>query len=108
MILEEPSHFKWANEIFIHFGITRFKKKNKKKTILLIDEADVFFDSDFYGQLYRPAIRLHDNSIRDLLFLIWKKVREQPTNKRALLNSILKSSEFKACVNKYGNLKGIL
>ena len=92
MLLEEPTRFKWLNSIAKQLGTTSFKKKNRNKTILLIDEADVFFESDFYGQLYRPAIRLHDNSIRDLLFLIWKKVREQPTNKKALADSIKNSS----------------
>lgn len=29
--------------------------ESKAKSILLIDEVDVFFSSDFYGQTYNPA-----------------------------------------------------
>ena len=75
MLLEEPTRFKWLNAIAQQLGITSFKKKKVNKTILLIDEVDVFFEKDFFGQLYRPAIRLYDQTIRDLLLLVWKKVR---------------------------------
>jgi hypothetical protein len=50
------------------------KGKNEitdQKTILLIDEADVFFEEEFYGQCYQPAIKLKDPSISQLLTLIW-------------------------------------
>lgn len=33
------------------------------KTVLLVDEADVFFDRKYYGSCYCPAIKLRDKYI---------------------------------------------
>lgn len=47
------------------------------KTVLLVDEADVFFDKKYYGSAYRPAIRLKDQSVTDLLKYVWKLVQSK-------------------------------
>lgn len=48
-------------------GITQFARKianifneskTKQNSILLVDEVDVFFEKEYFGELYRPAIRL--------------------------------------------------
>jgi hypothetical protein len=62
MVLHSPT--KWYNRVaaFV-FGKNFPKEKNEitdERTILLIDEADVFFEEDFYGQCYQPAIKLKD------------------------------------------------
>jgi hypothetical protein len=73
MILHSPT--KWYNKIEAFFIGNNFsKEKNKitdQKSIFLIDEADVFFNEEFYGQCYQPAIKLKDPAIRQLLTLIW-------------------------------------
>ena len=62
MILKKESKFEFINALFRVFGLTNFSRENneisRNKTILLIDEADVFFENNFYGQSYRPAIKL--------------------------------------------------
>ena len=45
--------------------------------ILLIDEVDVFFGKDFYGNIYTPASLIEDSTITALLDYIWSQ-RESP------------------------------
>ena len=40
--------------------------------VLLIDEVDVFFSKDFYGNSYRPSLNLTEKTIGDLIWWIWK------------------------------------
>lgn len=40
------------------FGPTNKGKDKENKKILLIDEADIFFDPEFFGNLYCPAVSL--------------------------------------------------
>jgi hypothetical protein len=63
-----------------------------KKSILLIDEADVFLDEKFLGEKYCPSINIVRDSVKKLLDLVWSyknKVSElQPM-------TIIDSSQFK-------------
>ncbi|CAF4090243.1 unnamed protein product, partial [Rotaria sordida] len=43
----------------------------KRAKILLIDEVDVFFSREFYGNLYTPAASLRDSTIISLTNYIW-------------------------------------
>jgi energy-coupling factor transporter ATP-binding protein EcfA2 len=70
---------------------------NKKRPrILLIDEVDVFFSKDFYGNVYTPLARLNDPTIQQLAKYIW-------TNRSRSLSfrNIEQSLEFKACCLRY-------
>ena len=40
--------------------------------VLLIDEVDVFFDSEIYGNLFRPITGISDTDIKALIMLIWR------------------------------------
>jgi hypothetical protein len=40
--------------------------------VLIIDEADVFFSENFYGQLYCPSISLDGEEVRALIEAIWR------------------------------------
>jgi len=63
--------------------------------ILLIDEVDVFFNKEFYGNVYTPISTLKGPEITNLINYIWK-------NKGSLVFSRLKSSaEYQACCKKY-------
>jgi len=44
----------------------------KKKRILLIDEVDVFFGTDFYGETFNPATRIQDACTYEIMRYIWK------------------------------------
>ena len=49
------------------------KQGLNRPRVLLIDEVDVFFSKDFYGNSYRPSLNLMDKTIRDLVSHIWKE-----------------------------------
>jgi hypothetical protein len=76
MLLKEPQN--WKNMLTSIFGFNTNSiayEKNKvlkNPTILLIDEVDVFFDTNFFGQSYCPAIPLRGKEIEALLRFIWR------------------------------------
>ena len=79
MVLSEPKGF--FNKIADFFTGTTFFNNNeiqKNPTILLIDEADVFFNKEFYGQCYRPSITLRSENISKLLQYVWVQTRNNP------------------------------
>jgi hypothetical protein len=43
----------------------------RRPSVLLLDEVDVFFGDGFYGKPYRPCIDLDDDAGFDLLFYLW-------------------------------------
>jgi hypothetical protein len=45
---------------------------NNSNMILIIDEVDVFFEERYFGKLYRPAISLTNNNIKEVIKFIWK------------------------------------
>ena len=57
--------------------ISKFKKtfssndEEKPKKILLIDEIDVLFNKDYYGDTFNQSIDLRDDSIANLFKFIW-------------------------------------
>jgi methanogenic corrinoid protein MtbC1 len=71
----------------------------KRPRILLIDEVDVFFNKDFYGNSYYPCLLLNDENISKLIEFIW-------TNRRNLdFNGIKNSSQFNNCLRKFNQWK---
>lgn len=76
-------------------------KKREKYTrvkILLIDEVDVFFSREFYGNIYTPSISLRDPSITSLVNLIWTQRKSKLT-----LTEIRQTAEYRACCNRYSD-----
>ncbi len=52
---------------------TENKSQQKKRPrILMIDEVDVFFNKEFYGNIYTPSVSLSDPTIQELTDYIWK------------------------------------
>ena len=81
---------------------------NNRGKILLIDEVDVFFSKDFYGNNYTPAAKLKCAEIDALLDLIWKKY-ESSTNKnhfhsKRTFVEITRSKEYFQCQKVFGEL----
>ena len=66
-----------------------------KPRILLIDEVDVFFGKDFYGELYTPNAILKDQTIFELLQYIWREKESISFHK------LKTSNEFLNVVNKF-------
>ena len=57
----------------------------------MIDEADVFFDSEFYGQCYRPSIKLKGPEIDKLLRFVWQLSKKDPERKTDIVKIIRNS-----------------
>ncbi len=69
-----------------------------RERIIIIDEVDVFFSADFYGNFYRPLAELHDETVDNLLSYIWMN----RSNKKALrLNAVKSSDAFEACCKRF-------
>ena len=61
-------------------------KKNSKKKVLLIDEVDVFFSKDFFGNTYNPIALYQNKNVSKLIEFIWKN--------DVNIHQIKKSSEY--------------
>ncbi|CAM2727660.1 unnamed protein product [Rotaria socialis] len=72
--------------------------KNTRSKILLIDEVDVFFSRDFYGNVYTPSASLKDTTVKSLVSFIWTQ-RKSGLN----LSKIQSTPEYKACQEKFPN-----
>jgi len=64
--------------------------------ILLVDEIDVFFNKDFYGNVYSLSARLQNPSIVQLTNYLWEN------RKTATLESVQASPVYSACVKRFG------
>ncbi|XP_065664425.1 cytoskeletal protein Sojo-like [Hydra vulgaris] len=68
------------------------QKKKSRRDILLIDEVDVFFNQNFYGQLYNPVATIKHPSINDLTSYIWSE-----KNRELTLQQVKLTPEYRAC-----------
>jgi hypothetical protein len=73
------------------------KHARPRPKILLIDEVDVFFSKDFYGNVYTPTASLADPSIAALTDLIWR------TRDKVNFGAIKRSAEYQTCCARYKN-----
>lgn len=64
--------------------------------ILLIDEVDVFFDKNFYGNCYNPMAIIQDPTITALINLIWAKRESNIT-----IKSIERTSQYQECCRRF-------
>ena len=76
----------------------------------MIDEADVFFENNFYGQSYRPAIKLQSESISNFLQLVWRKTRDLLGERemKVVYDTLKRSKEFEYVLKEYENLADII
>jgi hypothetical protein len=74
----------------------RRKSKEEREKILLIDEVDVFFNQDFYGNIYTPLARLNDITINNLTDYIWRN-----RNLRLNIKTLEATAEYKACCERF-------
>jgi len=70
---------------------------NRPPEILLIDEVDVFFSPDFYGNIYTPQTTITHDAISIVIDKIWESYKS---------NLTLKFSEVKKWA-EYQNAKGM-
>ena len=70
----------------------------------MIDEIDVLFDKNFYGDTFNQSIEIRDESIRKVFEFIWKN-KSNPQLDYEMINN---SEEFKELKRKYESIKTIL
>jgi len=73
----------------------QIKTLSGRPAALLIDEVDVFFNKDFYGNVYRPLLSLKHKSISSLIRHIWN-TRSQPTERT--FTAIKSSAVYISCL----------
>ncbi|XP_077296966.1 uncharacterized protein LOC143918782 [Arctopsyche grandis] len=66
-------------------------------TILLIDEVDVFFSSEFYGNTHGSINRIEMKAIADMQCAIWKMVKENDYKKITIVEKIEEYIKNEVC-----------
>uniref|UniRef100_A0A6B2KWF2 Uncharacterized protein n=1 Tax=Arcella intermedia TaxID=1963864 RepID=A0A6B2KWF2_9EUKA len=77
-------------------------KGKKHEQILLIDEVDVFFHKDFYGNLYTPLACLSSPGICNLIEEVWKH------RNNISFATIQKTQPYKAVETAFSNWKALI
>ncbi|CAF2388000.1 unnamed protein product [Rotaria sp. Silwood2] len=93
-------------EQFISNGsnnIVSNSQRIERAKILLIDEVDVFFSQDFYGNVCTPSASLRDPTITSLTNFIWTQ-RKSKLN----LNQVKATPEYVACSNRFPNREPLI
>ena len=75
---------------------------SQRSRALLIDEVDVFFGEDFYGNQYTPLASLQDETIEKLILHVWAS-KDTASYKR-----ISKSACYLACVARFPEWKVLI
>ncbi|CAF3762063.1 unnamed protein product, partial [Rotaria sp. Silwood1] len=78
-------------------------KQTKRAKILLIDEVDVFFSRNFYGNVYTPSTSLRDPTITALVNHIWAQRKCKLT-----LNKVKEAQEYKNCCARYSKWDSLM
>lgn len=76
-----------------------------RERIIIIDEVDVFFSTEFYGNFYRPLAEIRGDEVHQLVSYIWS-IREDKAALR--LNTVKSSKAYHACVSRYPGWETIL
>jgi hypothetical protein len=76
----------------------------KVPKVLLIDEVDVFFKPDFYGQLYNPIANIRNDTVLELVNYIWES-RGQ-TNQTVA--AVKQSEAYQRCVVTFPGWEDLL
>eukprot|EP00957_Ditylum_brightwellii_P064701 4910560-Ditylum_brightwellii.AAC.1 len=77
-----------------------------RKEILLVDEVDVFFGSEFYGQTYNQVAQLREPEITDILIHIW--IANKRGGRRQRLADIQALPAYSQLLKKIDGFKYVL
>eukprot|EP00050_Salpingoeca_kvevrii_P020249 m.96325 g.96325 ORF g.96325 m.96325 type:complete len:974 (-) comp8787_c0_seq1:270-3191(-) len=74
----------------------------RHRSVLIIDEVDVFFNEEFWGNSYTPSLQLKSKNIEALVLKIW--------NERTSLSlrTLQASAEYNACIAEFPEWKSLL
>ncbi len=84
----------------IEDGVEDARVDAVRRKILLIDEVDVFFSKEFYGNRYQPSLSLRDDCLSGLISMIW---RERSNPNLDQLEELTETPEFKSCLERFGS-----
>ncbi|CAF4322129.1 unnamed protein product [Rotaria sp. Silwood2] len=104
--INENGEIRQLVERLITEGSINMMKNNqhiKRCKILLIDEVDVFFNREFYGNIYTPAASLRDPTITSLVYFIWKERQSNLTWRK-----IKDTDEYKSCCKKFSSWEPLI
>ena len=85
---------------------TSVTKSLSRNEILLVDEVDVFFGADFYGQTYNQVAQLREPEIADILNHIW--ITNKSNNKRQRLADIKSLPAYSQLLAKMSRFKFLI
>ena len=71
--------------------------------MLVIDEVDVFFDENYFGQIYAPGVAIEGPEVKRLIKFIWENHTDKKLNRLAF-----QSEEYKNLVNALPHLTELL
>jgi hypothetical protein len=72
--------------------------QNERKEVLLVDEVDVFFGSEFYGQTYNQVVEFREPEIGEIIKRIWNAFDQG--GRRLKLNDIQSMPEYSRLLGK--------
>jgi hypothetical protein len=76
-----------------------------KSSVLLIDEVDVFFEKEYHGSTYRPALKLDDAASRDFIRFVFAELEKNP---KVTTADLAASRHFKDLLGRYPRIELIL
>ncbi len=80
-----------------------------REKILLIDEVDTFFDTEFYGNVYTPGAPLKHPTISALIVYIWtERERWKSQDDQLNMKTIQRSLQYAACKAHFGHWSSLL
>ena len=74
--------------------------------ILLVDEVDVFFGNEFYGQTYNQVVEIREPEIQEILKKIWSAWNQG--GRRLKLNDIKSMPEYSRLLSKLSSFSFLL
>jgi hypothetical protein len=68
--------------------------------------VDVFFEENFFGNTYCPAISLKGQEVNEFLDYVWKVVKVQGDNTKP--NDLINSNPFKKLLSRFPTIDNLL
>lgn len=93
------------NAIQNKLGAEGEERTSEPKRIILIDEVDVFFSKDFYGNVYKPLAELKDPVIIGLFEHIWNNRYDA---KAIQFNTIKASKAYLNCCRQFPGWEALI
>ena len=103
-MINQQGSLRAIGDLYIKRGVIEFDSGlrddfKKRPNILLIDEVDVFFSEEFYGNYYLAALNLREKCISNILDFIWNTYNQDKD--RLTFDFVIKSNEYRECCSVF-------